>query len=123
MFKKVLNSMNHSLIPLLKFHPEQLWPHRERKRDIEGLSETRALETRLTGVDPASPGPAKDTTAPLYHSSPLSTARLEDLVLQIQCSLQKKSACSERSVMEGLPEHTGGFEVVADALPLFQAMT
>ncbi|KAI9529709.1 hypothetical protein NQZ68_007947 [Dissostichus eleginoides] len=36
----------------------------ERKRDIEGLNETRALETRLTGVDPAMPGPTEKQPPP-----------------------------------------------------------
>ncbi len=65
MLKKVLNSVNHSLIVLLKFHPEQQPGPTERKRDIEGLSETRTLETGLTGRDPASPGSAGETTVPL----------------------------------------------------------
>lgn len=66
--------MNRSLIPLLKFHPEQTWPHRE-KEGYWGLSETWALETRLTGVDPASPGAAGEMTAPFHHS-PLSPSSL-----------------------------------------------
>jgi len=115
--------MNHSLIPQLKFHPEQHWPHRE-KEGYWGLTETRALETRLTRVDPASHGAVGEMTALFHHDSPLTPlppfllSLTGELGTTIHCLQQKMSACSQRSVMRGLTEPRG-VEMVNDALSFF----
>lgn len=118
--------MNHSLIPLLKFHPVQPWPHREKegywgakwdKGPRDRAHQSIPCQSRFSRRNDSPPL----SFLPSYPSPltpPLFTASLEDLVIQIQCSRQKKSACSERSIMEGLPERRG-LEVVTDALPFF----
>lgn len=80
--------MNHSLIPLLKFHPEQPWPHREkegywRAKWDEGSGDqahqSRPCQSRVRQKTPTPHSPI---------SPPLLSSQL-GLVLQIHRSWQK----------------------------------
>lgn len=126
MLKKVLNSMNHSHIPLLKFYPEQRWPHRE-NGGYWGAKWEEGPGDQLTRADTASPGAGEETTAPLHHFTPLSSSSSFPHSLagglgttnSLFTTERKKSALQGQSVMEGLPEQRGGMEAVTEALLFF----
>lgn len=87
-------------------------------RDIEGLSEMRALETRLR--------PGQSRVSRRNNSAPL-------IILSFHFQSQDRKLATfiinpfikctqETGGVQGLPERRG-FEVQTDALPLFQLMT
>lgn len=110
--------MNHSLIPLLKFHPEQSWPHREKegywgaKWDEGPGDQARQSRPCQSRGSQNNDSPPSSFLLPLF---PFPRSSTEGLGTTNSLCMTEKSACSERSAMEGPPQ-CRGLKVMTDTL-------